>query len=146
MHQRPHLVDTRCNTPLPHFVDNKCITPPSETRFAPLHHASPQMHHSPKKCNTRDAKCNTLLQKCITALLKCFNCIQKESQPQNRGFSFENPRFSVSYVKLLWLSIFLFELSCREHKWNELRFQCRPAWRGWPHVCSCQRHGCRCPG
>ena len=74
MHQRPHLVDTKCNTPLPHIVDNKCITPPSETRFAPLHHASPQMHHSPKKCNTRDAKC-------ITIALQCCICIKKESQP-----------------------------------------------------------------
>ena len=26
MHQRPHLVDPKCNTPLPHLVDNKCIT------------------------------------------------------------------------------------------------------------------------
>ena len=25
MHQRPHLVDPKCNTPLPHLVDNKCI-------------------------------------------------------------------------------------------------------------------------
>ena len=60
-----------------------CNTPPSETRFAPMHHASPQMHHSPKKCNTRDAKCNTPLRKCITLALYCCICIKKESQPQN---------------------------------------------------------------